>query len=179
MQISFIGLLTKFSVWDQKLFISINSWPHRRLTDKLGMIIDLWYYAIIGYAVLIGEDWKLLIKILLLAIVINSLLLKRIFKKRRISTVLPQVSVVDKPLPQKLKSADAYGFPSGSAAISMAVAVALMAIDSQTKLAGIAMVGVNGIQRLYTGAHLPSEVIGGWIAGGLTAMVGLRLIGVI
>ena len=159
--------------------MSINSRPHWRVTDKLGMIIDLWYYLVIGYAALIGEDWKLLIKILLLAIVINSLLLKKIFKKRRVSTVLPRVSVVDKPLPQKFKSADTYGFPSGSAAISMAVAVALMAIDSQTRLVGIAMVGVNGIQRLYTGAHLPSEVIGGWITGGLTAMVGLRLIGAI
>lgn len=65
------------------------------------------------------------------------------------------------------------GYPSGHAAVSMALA--LVATDARPGGLRRAAVGVatgTGLARMYVGAHLPLDIVGGWAIGvalGLTA----------
>lgn len=161
---------------DREIFIKINSLPHRNLIDNFSPIIDIWYYFVIIYSLILGENWQFTGKILIISIVINSFVLKRVFGTKRATTKINGIHIIDKPLAKFISKYDAHGFPSGSAAISAAVTVALFFIQSQTRFLALTMVLINGLQRLYAGAHLPSEVFGGWITGGLTAVVAISII---
>lgn len=161
---------------DKYIFLKINFLPHFSIVDRMIVIIDLWYYFIIGALLLLSLNWVFVVKILLLVIFINSFLLKRLFKQIRISEKIDGVKVIDKPMPKLLKRMDNYSFPSGSAAISAAVTLALFVIGNEWGVFGIFMTLINGLQRLYTGAHLLSEVLGGWVSGSLTAMLILNLL---
>lgn len=70
-----------------------------------------------------------------------------------------------------------YGFPSNHAANSMVLAV-LVTILWQRKV-GLALLGLAffvGLSRVYLGVHYPSDVLFGFLFGGLTAaIVGLTL----
>jgi membrane-associated phospholipid phosphatase len=74
-----------------------------------------------------------------------------------------------------------YGFPSGHAMVSMAVAAALMVLAWPTRarwpvvLAGGLFVLVIGFTRLYLGVHYPSDVLGGWCAS-LAWVSGVRFL---
>jgi membrane-associated phospholipid phosphatase len=60
------------------------------------------------------------------------------------------------------------GFPSGHAAVSLTLA--LMATKpgpARTLALGVA--GATGCARMYVGAHLPLDVAGGFLAGGLVS----------
>ncbi|KKU55009.1 hypothetical protein A3H89_00235 [Candidatus Amesbacteria bacterium RIFCSPLOWO2_02_FULL_48_11] len=166
---------------DRAVFAYVNSLPHSKGLDRFLILLDVWYYFVLLYMVVMGGDWRLFGELLVLAIAVNSILLKRIFKRLRVFERLEQANVVirEKPLPEFIRQIDRYSFPSGSAAISITAAVGLASLYPLHPF----MVGVgwffalaNGIQRLYFGAHLPSEVIGGWITGGVTALIGLRFL---
>jgi membrane-associated phospholipid phosphatase len=162
---------------DRKIFIKINSLPHWNLVDSLSPIVDIWYYPVVFYSFILGENWQFTGKILIIAIMINSIVLKRVFKRKRTSAKFNGVHTIDKPISRFISRYDTYAFPSGSAAISAAVTVALFFLHSQLKFLALIMVLINGLQRLYAGAHLPSEVLGGWISGALTAVAAIAIIG--
>ena len=83
-------------------------------------------------------------------------------------------------LPQ-LVPASGYSFPSGHATVTAALFFTLALVycrhtDSRTgrtmMLAGAALlVLLVGISRVYLGVHYPSDVVAGWAAGGLLALV--------
>jgi len=61
---------------------------------------------------------------------------------------------------------DGLGFPSGHTAVAFAIAVVLGAALSRrwrNAIWGIAIVA--GLLRIYTAAHLPLDVVGGWALG--------------
>lgn len=163
---------------DRKIFIAINSLPHWSLTDNFSPIIDIWYYFVIIYSLILGENWQFSGKMLVIAVLVNSIVLKRIFGIKRAAEKINGIHIVDKPLARFISKYDTHGFPSGSAAISVAVTMVLFFIQSQTRFLALTMVLINGFQRLYAGAHLPSEVFGGWVTGSLTAVVAIAIIGV-
>lgn len=76
-----------------------------------------------------------------------------------------------------LVSATGYSFPSGHAAFSMVaygiVAVLIARSALPAWLRGLivalvaALVAAIGLSRIYLGVHYPSDVLGGWLAGGL------------
>jgi membrane-associated phospholipid phosphatase len=74
-----------------------------------------------------------------------------------------------------------YGFPSGHAMVSMAVAAALIVLAWPTKgrwpviLVGSVFVLAIGFTRLYLGVHYPSDVLGGWCAS-LAWVSGVRFL---
>lgn len=165
------------SLLDRKILIRINFLPHWSVIDSLSQIVDIWYYFVILYLIIARENWQFTGKILIIAILINSIVLKRMFGINRVTEKINGVYTVDKPLAKFIGKYDAHGFPSGSAAISAAVTVALFSIQSQVEFLALVMMFVNGFQRLYAGAHLPSEVLGGWVTGSLTALAAIAIIG--
>lgn len=56
------------------------------------------------------------------------------------------------------------GYPSGHAAVAMTLACALR-LDHHPASTGLAIAGVVGATRLYVGAHLPLDVVGGVAIG--------------
>ena len=76
-----------------------------------------------------------------------------------------------------LAHASGYSFPSGHATGSMALACALVALLSNSRLRGlfvsiaVALVVLVGLSRLYLGVHYPSDIIAGWFLA--TAVVAL------
>lgn len=171
-------LILTLSLFDTLIFKRVNSLPHWGLTDSFSPVVDIWYYFVILYSSILRENWQFTGKVLIISIVINSFVLKRVFGIKRATTKINGIHIIDKPLARFISKYDAHAFPSGSAAISAAVTVALFFIQSQTRFLALTMVLINGLQRLYAGAHLPSEVFGGWITGGLTAAVAISIIGV-
>ncbi|MFC7299592.1 phosphatase PAP2 family protein [Herminiimonas aquatilis] len=61
-----------------------------------------------------------------------------------------------------------YGFPSGHAAVSMSIVLALFSIsipqswDPAHKLACVAFVAAVGFSRMYLGVHFPIDILAGW-----------------
>jgi undecaprenyl-diphosphatase len=100
-------------------------------------------------------------------ILVNSGL-KNLFGRAR-PTVVPPLDVVD-----------TLSFPSGHAMVSAAVYLSLATLgarlvrDRAAKLyvVGIAvtLVGLIGGTRVYLGVHYPTDVLAGWVAGGVWAL---------
>ena len=72
------------------------------------------------------------------------------------------------------------GFPSGHAAVAFAIAAVLAPVLSRGwRIVLWVAVAVSGILRIYTGAHLPLDIIGGWglglACGSLVAYAGRRI----
>jgi undecaprenyl-diphosphatase len=74
-----------------------------------------------------------------------------------------------------------YSFPSGHAALSMvgygvaAVLVTRSSAPRAVKVAGIVaagcLVALIGISRVYLGAHFPTDVVAGWLAGAAVVLL--------
>ena len=84
--------------------------------------------------------------------------------------------IVSRPRPaEHLTEPSGFSFPSGHSAMSVAVygclAFALArgcrrgGARAAFVLAGVAVVALIGLSRIYLGAHYPSDVLAGWITG--------------
>jgi membrane-associated phospholipid phosphatase len=58
------------------------------------------------------------------------------------------------------------GYPSGHSAVALTLALAATGASSPaTRAAAIAVAGATGVARMYVGAHLPHDVVGGFGIG--------------
>ena len=91
----------------------------------------------------------------------------------------------DRPLDQVVQ-ATGYSFPSGHAFAAtvfygMLVYLAFRLTKSQGVRAlavalGVAVIGAVGVSRVYLNVHYPTDVVGGWLAGGAWLVASLLLV---
>ncbi len=99
---------------------------------------------------------------LVLSFLINNLVLKNLFARRR------PFDVIDGLIPLIERPTD-YSFPSGHTAASFAAAE--LFFGKLPKKAGVPMLILAiliAVSRMYLGVHYPSDIVGG-IAGGILA----------
>jgi undecaprenyl-diphosphatase len=63
------------------------------------------------------------------------------------------------------ETAHGFGFPSGHATVSAAMATVIATLLPRHRWIPFALAGVVGVARLYVGVHLPLDVVGGWALG--------------
>ena len=157
------GMITSLPIFLHQFFIFITTLGDPLVTIGIGGAVALWGY--------LGANTRLLISGTVVWItLIIGLILKILFGRAR-------------PLTEYAANirVDAFSFPSGHASGSI-IAYGLLAYiawqvlpqpwSSIVVVALIALIILIGISRIYLGAHFPSDVIAGWLLGGVVlAMV--------
>lgn len=109
------------------------------------------------------------------ALVVSHLwvqLLKRTITRPRPRLPVGYASLVEAP--------DRFSFPSGHAAASMSIALALAAVLPLGLAAGVLLLaGLVGVSRCYLGVHYPGDVLTGWLLAGVATVTASSLLGVV
>jgi undecaprenyl-diphosphatase len=95
-------------------------------------------------------------------------LIKPIVGRHRPAAYLPAVNVRGTPQ-------TGLGYPSGHAAVATMLALTTTR-GRRSRALALASAGAVGCARMYSGAHLPLDVVGGLAAGGLAGLLSQRSI---
>ena len=149
-------------------WIEAPSWPFM----QMGAIIAVPVVAVVSLALF--RNWR--IPLLMTMAGVGSWLLAKVIKEI-VARGRPAAFLTDINLRPEWEG---LGFPSGHAAIGFAIAVVLtLALTRPWRWAVWSVAVIAGLLRMYTGAHLPLDVVGGWgmgaALGALALLVGDRL----
>ena len=172
-----------FPVWpgDEALLLAAQRWQSPLLTVAVkGLTYLGWYPVAAGLSLvavvsLLAQRYSL--DALLLAIVVSSALMTHPLKAL-LGRPRPDYAIID-PMPHSM------GFPSGHAAFALILGGMVGYLVCQRSenpwlrrcmVAGLGLLvcGV-GASRVYLGVHWPSDVLGGYLYGGLVLLAAVRL----
>lgn len=157
---------------DRRILVELHDLRDDALDEslvRLADLTDLTVLAVVGLVLGIGLAWARRWRDLAYAATVVGVvwavnpLLKELFARGRPDLWPPPLEVSE------------HSFPSGHAANTAALAVALAMVAWQTRargpvlVAGVALVLVVGVGQLALGVHYPSDVLAGWLWAGAWA----------
>lgn len=129
-------------------------------------------WILTGFAVLAGFQNKsygiLFFGILIATAIVNNLILKSIFMRKRPCDLFRRI-------PVQIKRPCGSSFPSGHTAVSFACATALCSIFLPFGIVAMCLACVIGFTRVYFFVHFPTDVLFGMISGISIAVIGICL----
>ena len=165
--------------WDTYIFYSLNGlaghWPW--LDQSMRLISRPWTYVLPILLAFAFWFWKERSRALVLALVLGALIpladkgasvVKELVARPRPCQILKDVTRVT-------GCGKAYGFPSNHAVNTAAAALFFHLLYPQTAAVVWPFVALIGFNRVYVGAHYPTDVLGGWLLGVIAAWVVVRL----
>lgn len=158
---------------DDRLFFLINQHGHSGLTDFLAGILVDWPIFLIILLFIYSERHRrtswLLLMTMGVSIVINSIILKNIFKRPRPYWIFPEAIHIfgnsfiwSETWRPPLTS---YAFPSGHTALAGGVAYVSFLRHSKLRIAVVVLTLLSCLARIFVGVHRPLDVVAGILVG--------------
>lgn len=162
----------------------VIAWMQRMRSDGLTaaaiMLTNLGSLWTLGPAVVLGVAWLALRRRFTAAVTVLVVAIGGV----ALATATKAMVGRFRPPVDALVAVDSPSFPSGhaaqSAAILLALALVLTRRRSTRAAALVVAVGLAlgiGLTRVYLGVHYPSDVLAGWIFGGLWAVATVQILG--
>lgn len=146
--------------FDMRTFMGIQKYKKPFLTKVLMLITKsangglIW---ILTAACMIGmKEWRnagiLLLEVLIITAVINNLVIKSLFMRKRPCDLFQNI-------PLLIKRPSGSSFPSGHTAVSFACAVTLCIIYLPVGILALIWAALIGFTRVYFFVHFPTDVL--------------------
>jgi glycosyltransferase 2 family protein len=161
--------------WERQVFEWVNGppdgvWPVIWGPMQLGSLIGS--LVVVGVTGTLTRNRRLTLAMLVASQAAwwSAKLVKASVSRERPAALLPEVHLRE--------SADGFGYLSGHAAVAFALAAALApSLPRPWRPVPFAAAGVVALARVYAGAHLPLDVVGGAGLGVLAGLAARRLFG--
>ncbi len=142
--------------------------------------------AVAGFVTHLGDPgWRAGLMIVILC----ALIYRRCWRSAAVFVVTVGLSITGhsvakevfaRPRPDlvpRLDYADTFAYPSGHAAGAMVILLlgALLLGGRKSVAVAILAAGAIGLSRVALGVHWPSDVVGGWMFGGGSALIGYAI----
>lgn len=163
--------------WEVVVFHAINGLPDGLrpfvwVPNQYGTVVTV---PLATAVALLFRKWRLALALAISGVAVY--LLARVIKEY-VDRGRPP-GIVEGVVERETFSADSLGFPSGHAAVAAAITIIVLAyLGRPWQIAAIVLAIVVPISRMYVGAHMPLDLIGGAALGVTVASAVNLLIGV-
>jgi undecaprenyl-diphosphatase len=172
---SLLGRVEQVPAWEGRLFTSINGLPEGVRLVAVPVMQAGAVLAVAAAALLFLALKRRRAAVAVVASGYGAYLIAR-FAKLFFGRARPGDLLADITLRDEVSG---LGFPSGHSAVSMALVLAVLPyLSGRWRWALFAIPLVVGFARVYVGAHLPLDVVGGWAIGVFAASAVHLILGV-